>query len=184
MDFGQYLTTLTEEKRCFFLPSEIEQITLKNIGRFDEFNVEPKRFNLVSGIAGTGKTTLIRSIAYTFGIDEFNGDILIKEKKKEGEINLILKDQKTMSVKIPGSSKGHRNQSGNTCCILLDDCTDLNNNILQDFLQYLQGLNVQIILSKPIIDRTQDKIFLRLFPKSNIIELKRNNEGKINGIST
>jgi len=173
MDFDQYLTTLTEEKRCFFLPSEIEKITLKNIGRFDELNVETKKFNLISGIAGTGKTTLIRSIAYTFGLDEFNGDILIKEKKKNGEINLILKDQKTLSIKIPGSIKGRRGRRGNARCILLDDCTDyLNDKILQDLLQYIQGLNIQIILSKPVIDNKQAIIFLSVFPKCNIIELK------------
>ena len=66
-DFWEYLKDLEKEKCAFFLPVRIKKIKLANIGPINDLTIGFKKFNIVTGKNASGKTTLIRSIAYIFG---------------------------------------------------------------------------------------------------------------------
>lgn len=197
-DFDNYLEDLKKRKMCFFLRIGIKGLQLKNIGPFDDEKFSFTRgLNVVYGLNGSGKTTILNSILEAFGygglkrehsklfedffgsdLDEFFYAPSLKYKKKEGEIKLRFYS-KGISVKYSSS------ESGRTCfakanvkSILLDEPTAIFDSILKKkFIKWLKKkYKCQIILATH--DKNLKKYADRVIALS-VKELKRGRKKRV-----
>lgn len=158
-DFAQYLKDLEQEGRCLFLPFEIHSLSLKNIGKFSERYTEFGKFNVIFGRIGAGKTTIFQSFVSISGSHR-----LLKNGQNRGEIDLTLSDGALLHQDIFDAV--------NVRCIVLDDAGErLARKQYGDFLGYLQGLNVQMILTTGNMDDDLKKLFNQVFPDCKFLLL-------------
>ena len=89
-NFDMYLADLIYKERSFFIPYELRRVRLRNVGVFDSFEAEFKDFNVVYGSRGTGKTTLVKSIAHVLDLDSYPDEELLKKGEFYGDIEVEL----------------------------------------------------------------------------------------------
>ncbi len=155
IDFNNYLRNLEKENRCFFLPFELKKIQIKNIGCLSDLKLAFDRLNIIQGANGTGKTTFIRSIVYLFGyeLSNFNNFVssrkkIVTSRAKTHEIKIQIKPETKISLTYIEKNNNEIKEKRTTRCILIDEPMDrLSSNLKNDFLDYLRGLNTQIILT-------------------------------------
>ena len=150
-DYEEYMELLCEKEECFFLPFQIKEVYLSNIGVFEDKKIKFKEgMNLVIGENATGKTTLLRAIAESFGVIKSKYPLLRNNEKKKtynGKIEIT-----TTSNKL---TTGYALKDGKVTtirdnqCILIDDphgiMTEKNKN---NFLKWLsKKYNCQIIIT-------------------------------------
>ena len=188
-DFKGYLEELKNNKQCFFLPLKLKGVKLKNVGKFDySFHTEFKQFNVVNAPFGYGKTTLLRSIAYTLGLDDFPLRNLLCADSTEGYIRINVDNNKELYSKISIRNNQELFTDGRTRCILLDDAMDIEKFInitntkhqlmltsFQEFLHTLRELDIQIILTASFTDDKVYNFYSNIFPGCNFINLERDN---------
>ena len=159
MDFNGYLKDLEKEGRCVSLHFEIQSLNLKNIGKFTDKHMEFAKVNILHGNIGSGKTTIIQSIK---GIS--NAQRLLKDEQDSGEINITTSDGKRHQLGVYGS--------GDVRCVVLDNGGErLDNRRYNDFLNYLYGLHVQLILTIEKMDNELRESISRTFPHCKFIQL-------------
>ena len=96
IDLSRHIEKMRKEKKCFLLNNQIDKIFLKNVGKFDEFETDFKKFNVIIGPIGSGKTTLINAIAaIDYNID-LNKKHMLKKGEKDGYIEAEIKKNKTL----------------------------------------------------------------------------------------
>jgi len=123
------------------LPFQIKSIKLTNIGPFSDFEAEftENRVNLVSGGNASGKSTLLRSILYAFGISH---RYFTQESVGGGEIELVLYPGQS-TVKISGELVSHGYQ-----CIVIDDAfLRVADDVRVQLIGELEKLGIQVILA-------------------------------------
>jgi len=153
IDFINYLKTLEKEGRCYFLPFQIKKIHLKNIGVHDNLILSFDALNIVEGRYRDGKTTFVKSIVKTIGYESPNFHNLLSPGKKTYDIDIEVDPIRILSL-----TYGKHNNSGfienrTTRCIVMDEpLSRLSIGLKKEFLQYLMGLNTQIILTCAPID--------------------------------
>jgi len=169
LSFWEYLTKMKDMDLCemFFLPFQVNHLKLENIGVFDSFEAGFNRdeVNLICGRNATGKSTILRSIAYWFGIESWyfrKPSILGKNWRITIEIyphsNLTTAELKEDTIKTRFNNAG---------CILLDDPFQmLNSKKVKTFLRQLAKLRKQIIITT-IWEKTAEDL-----QNKNIIRLK------------
>lgn len=69
LDFRQHLDDLKKQGQCYILPQMIKTIKIENIGPIEKLELNfAKGINIVIGRNATGKTALIKTLAYAFGV--------------------------------------------------------------------------------------------------------------------
>ena len=162
LDFESYIKSLEGEKRAFFLPFEIKGVKLSDIGPHKDIDVNFKRFNIIAGKNGSGKTFLIRSIAFAVDFKDPPSEDMIREGLNKGEIVLKISKGDSLSIKL---EKGKGLEKNYKCLLLDDPLGKLDSRVRKKILDYLKKLNVQIILTSLPMLELNDKSF-------NIIMLK------------
>ena len=138
-DFWEYLKNLEKEKVCFFLPSRLKKVKLTATGPIRQLTLTFTNNNLVIGNSASGKTTLLRAIAYVFGHDPLDEYSFAKGRI---ELETIPEPSYKMDLK-PEDAKSR------VKCILLD-CVGarLDKEHYQKFIKYLRSLDIQIIMTE------------------------------------
>jgi len=154
VDFNSFLKTLEKEDRCYFLPFELKKIHIKNIGIHSNLELNFDSFNVIEGIHGVGKTTVIRCIAKTFGYDTTSYHKLLSPDQNPHQISITIKPENKIDITFDEKNQDEFNEKRTTKCIIMDEPTSrLSSNLKKEFLQYLQGLNTQIILTSTPDDK-------------------------------
>jgi predicted ATPase len=158
-DFGRYLKCLVAEGRCVFTPYHVDSLDLMNIGRFDEKHLDFADVNIVLGFNGSGMSTIVRAISSVSG-----SQVSVKGGENRGEINMRLSDGLLLHQDVFDAE--------NVRCVVLDSAGDrLDQERYSEFLSYLRGLNVQLILT---VGRTDVcDIISNIFPDCRYIDLNR-----------
>ena len=133
-----------------FLPFQIKSLKLVKVGPFTNFEAHFERntVHLIHGFCGSGKSTIIRSILYAFGIRHKyftervfgEGEITVKLYPRQDSINIT-------STKRQKSLKGYQ-------CLLADDPLErIPKDLVPSLFTELKHIRTQIILTaSPLID--------------------------------
>lgn len=180
IDFGQYLATLKEEKRCFFLPFQLEEIELYSIGIIDGLKITFEQFTVFVGKHGTGKTTVVRSIVYMLGFSEPNIERLLKNNAPHGSIRLNVVSEEPLTLKLKRGKSGEIIKEEKIGCIVLDNPgEEFDDKNYGNFLYYLRGLDAQIIMTSTSRYDPDDKIVdMNIFLKDNQSEKNAESKGR------
>ncbi len=138
-DFWEYLKELEKEKYVFFLPVRLIRAKLANIGTIKNITIDFERFNLIIGKGATGKTTIIRSIAYIFWHK------LVKDYfSDKATIELDVLPEKKYKISMVSY-----NGKENIKCVLVD-CggSRFDTKYFEKFLFYLKRLDMQVIMTE------------------------------------
>ena len=171
IDFGQYLATLKQEKRCYFFPFKLDELELKSIGTIDGLKILFDKFNVFIGNHGTGKTTIIRSIAYMLGYPEPNIERLLKSDEPEGEIRLNVISEGSLILKLKRGIDFEIIKEEKIGCIVLDNPgAEFGGENFKKLLYYLKRLNSQIVMTSTpkfneYFDPDDKKIDMNIFLK-------------------
>lgn len=138
--------------QTYFLPLQVESLKLTKVGPFDNFEAHFRRnsINLIYGLCGSGKSIIMRSILFAFGIRH---RYFTEKVFGEGEITLRLFPEQD-SINIAGIDS--RNATRGYQCLIADDPLDrLSRNMIVSFLAELKNLGIQIIMTaSPLIEIT------------------------------
>jgi len=137
----------------YLLPFQIEKLKLTKIGPFENFEVSFKAnsINVIQGLCGSGKSTIIRSILCAFGIRHKyftervlgRGTIEVKLFPKQDFINI----RGTSSEKDP--LRGYQ-------CLLADDSLErIRKDMIAPLFAELKHLKIQIILTTLLINASK-----------------------------
>ncbi len=156
-DFGRYMKSLEAGGRCVFLSYHVDCLDLRNIGKFVEKHLDFADVNIIHGNIGSGSTTVIQAVSSVTG-----SQVSVKAGQDRGEINLRLSDGSLIHQDIFNTENVH--------CIVLDSAGErLDQERYREFLRYLRGLNVQLILT---VQRTDIYDTIRsTFPDCQFIQL-------------
>ncbi len=159
LDFNGYLKDLEKEGRCVSVHFEIQSLNLKNIGKFTDTHIEFAKVNILHGNIGSGKTTIVQSIAGISGTQR-----LLKDEQDSGEINLTACDGRQYHLDVFDSN--------DVLCVTLDGGGEmLDKKHYNDFLHYLRDLNIQLILTIENMDNELRESISRTFPHCKFIQL-------------
>lgn len=173
IDFDEYLENLKREKRCFLLPCELKRLRLRNVGFIKNLDVEFQKVTIILGRAGTGKTTIIRSIAYMLGLEDFPESQLLKDGFTRGKIELDVVPKKRLNLSLKAGGDVSFVRSGKDRCILLDAPGDIfDSETFKKFLHHLMGFDLQIVMTTAYTNDKSSEIFYKMFPKCRVIELR------------
>jgi post-segregation antitoxin (ccd killing protein) len=135
----------------YLLPFQIQSLKLTRVGPFDNFEVHFSRnsVNLIYGPCGSGKSTIIRSILYAFGIrhKRFTERVL-----SEGTITVKLFPGQD-SINVMGMESGQNALRGYQCLVADDSLERILKDMIAPLFAELKRLGIQIILTaSPLID--------------------------------
>ncbi|MGB9756176.1 MAG: AAA family ATPase [Candidatus Bathyarchaeales archaeon] len=134
----------------YFLPFQIERLKLTNVGPFENFEATFKAnsINVIHGLCGSGKSTIIRSILYAFGIKH---KYFTKRVLGEGTIEVKLFPRQD-SIKIRGVSSEHDPLRGYQCLLADDSFERIPKYMIPSLFAELKRLGIQVILTTLLID--------------------------------
>ena len=157
-DFWNYLKELEKDKCAFFLPVRIERIKLANIGPIKNITINFNKFNLIIGNNASGKTTLIRSIAYVFGHE------MLKEYFSE-KATIELDVHPENKYKLGSLST---NSKENIKCVLIDSGgSRFDKQHFKKFFDYLKKLKMQVIMTEAILEENVPHIKIKVIKLPN-----------------
>jgi post-segregation antitoxin (ccd killing protein) len=138
----------------YLLPFQIESLKLTKVGPFDNFEAHFSRnsINLIHGSCGSGKSTIIRSILYAFGIrhKHFTERVL-----SEGTITVKLFPRQDF-INVTGMKSGQNALRGYKCVVGDDSLERILKDMIAPFFAELKHLGIQIILTaSPLIDTSK-----------------------------
>ncbi|MEM2129142.1 MAG: type II toxin-antitoxin system CcdA family antitoxin [Candidatus Bathyarchaeia archaeon] len=137
----------------YLLPFQIESLRLTKIGPFDKFEASFKAnsLNVIYGSCGGGKSTLVRSILFAFGIKH---RYFTSRVYANGKIQLELFPHQK-SITITNIESCENTTRGYQCLIADDPLERLSKNIISPFFTELKRLKIQIIVTaSPLIDKS------------------------------
>lgn len=146
------------------MPFQIESLRLTKVGPLANFEAHfhKNAINIIYGSCGSGKSTIIRSILYAFGIKH---RYFTERVFGEGEIRLSLfLNQDSISItameSLQSSTRGYQ-------CLIADDPFEkISKKILASLLIELKRLKIQIIATASLLIDPSE-----LSNKTNVIEL-------------
>jgi hypothetical protein len=158
-DFGRYLKSLENEGRCVFLPYRIQSLHLRGIGKFVEKHLVFDEVNIIHGNNGSGKSTIIKSVSSVSA-----SYVTVKDGQNRGEIALTLHNGSSLHQDVFNAE--------NVNCIVLDCAGErLDQERYGEFLRFLRGLDVQLILTSGRMDDELNELFKQTFPGCWFINL-------------
>ena len=148
VDFNSYLNTLEKDGKCFFLPFQIKKIHIKNVGVHSDLKLNFGAHNIIQGYHGSGKSSLIKFIAKTFGYDKTSFLNLLSSDQNPHVINIKIKPENNIDLTFDKQKPGEFTENRTTRSVILDEPLDrLSSSLKKEFFQYLRDLNIQIILT-------------------------------------
>ncbi|MGB9756161.1 MAG: AAA family ATPase [Candidatus Bathyarchaeales archaeon] len=138
----------------YFLPFQIESLKLTNVGPFDNFEAHFSRnsINLIHGLCGSGKSTIIRSILYAFGIKH---KYFTERVIGEGTITVKLFPGQDF-INVTGMKSGQNGLRGYQCLVADDSLERIRKDMNAPLFTELKHLGTQIILTaSPLIDTSK-----------------------------
>jgi hypothetical protein len=135
----------------YLLPFQIQSLELTKVGPLDNFEAHfnINSINLIQGPCGSGKSTIIRSILYAFGIrhkyftERVFGDGTITAKLFLGRD----------FINVTGMKGGQNALRGYQCLVADDSLERIRKDIIAPLFAELKRLGIQIILTaSPLID--------------------------------
>ena len=137
----------------YLLPFQIETIKLTKVGPFENFEADFKAnsINVIHGLCGSGKSTLIRSILYAFGIKHkhFTERVL-----GEGTIEVKLFPGQNF-INIKGISSEKHPLKGYQCLLADDSFERIPKYMIPSLFAELKLLGIQTILTTMLIDTSK-----------------------------
>ena len=147
---------------------------MRNVGRRREFVTRFDTYNAVVGLCGTGKTTLIRSIACLFGLETCPQSSVVNHERSESAIELDVSESSSFHMKIARLNGKQWGRYDPFKCLLIDDpCRELTDEGYKKLLLYLKGLEKQIVITMGSTDDERSEMINSVFPGCNIIRLQR-----------
>ena len=135
----------------YLLPFQVQSLKLTNVGPFDNFEAHFSRnsINLIHGPCGSGKSTIIRSILYAFGIRH---KYFIERVLSEGTITVKLFPRQDF-INVTGMKSGQNALRGYKCLVADDSLERILKDMIAPLFAELKHLGIQIILTaSPLID--------------------------------
>jgi hypothetical protein len=172
LDFDLYLQELEREQKCCYMNYKVESLTMKAIGKFDEFKVKNfQKYNVIAGLCGSGKSTIYKAITRFGSSRGSSGKSLLKYGHDEGEIILEESSNSKIRLKITENEDKCTGEYENPQSIILDDEAgiQLTTDKYREFLCYLRDLDLQIIMTARVVD--DFSVFKEIFPDCNFIVL-------------
>jgi recombinational DNA repair ATPase RecF len=152
---------------CFIVDGCLEELSLKGIGRFNAFQTDFDRYNIILGRIGSGKTTIVNAIGHIENKIYAEPSRLIKFDRGDAEITLKKRKVKKSYISRCGSYEEIRER-----CLVMDDggfCLDEQR--YAQFLHHLRSLDCQIILTASCHNAEKLENFAKVFNDCRIIEL-------------
>jgi len=133
----------------YFLPLQIESLKLTKVGPLANFEAHFRKgsINVICGSCGSGKSTIIRSILFAFGIQHryFTNRVF-----SDGTITLrLFPDQDSISIARTSSIQNFTR--GYQCLIADDSLERLPKNMIAPFFAVLNGLGIQVIITASLL---------------------------------
>ena len=124
------------------LPLQLQSVTLKNIGKFQDYTINFKKdtINIISGPNGSGKSTITRAIHQVFcNTKNYFPD------SENAEIQLrLFPDQQSIAIRTNESDLQDLTRGYN--CLVMDDfIPTLHLQMLNDMLRLLEDMQIQVI---------------------------------------
>lgn len=135
----------------YLLPFQIQSLRLIKVGLFDNFETSFSRnsINLIHGLCGSGKSTIVRSILYTFGIKH---KYFTERVIGEGIITVKLFPRQDF-INVTGMRSGQNALRGYQCLVADDSLERIRKDIIAPLFAELRHLGIQIILTaSPLIN--------------------------------
>ena len=132
---------------AYLLPFQIESIKLENVGPFQNFEAKFRKdgINMIYGLCGSGKSTIIRSILLVFGKRH-----TYFSKSKNGKITLeLFPDQDSVSV-ITNQENPLDAVKGYRCLIADDIFQRAPKSMISGLCEEMKKLGIQIIITASI----------------------------------
>ena len=126
----------------YLLPFQIQSVTLKNIGKFQDYTINFKKdtINLVCGPNGSGKSTILRAIHQIFCSPK---NYYSTSENAEIQVQLFP-DQQTVTVNpyehdLQDLVRGYK-------CLIMDEVIPAVSPImLKDLIELLSDMQIQVI---------------------------------------
>jgi len=137
----------------YLLPFQIEKLKLTNVGPFENFEASFKAnaLNIIHGSCGSGKSTIIRSILYAFGVKHKH----FTERVLDGGAIEVKLFPGQNFINIKGISS-EQNPLRGYQCLLADDSFDrIPKEMIAPLFTELKCIRTQIILTTLLIDSSQ-----------------------------
>ncbi|MEM3697472.1 MAG: AAA family ATPase [Candidatus Bathyarchaeia archaeon] len=137
-------------EETYLLPFQIEKLKLTKVGPFENFEAtfNANSINVIHGLCGSGKSTIIRSILYAFGIKH---KYFTKRVLGEGTIEVKLFPGQD-SIKIRGFSSEQDPLRGYQCLLADDSFDRIPKDMITSLFEELKRLGIQIIITTLLID--------------------------------
>lgn len=134
----------------YLLPFQIEKLKLTKVGPFESFEATFKAnsINVIHGLCGSGKSTIIRSILYAFGIKH---KYFTERVFGEGTIEVKLFPAQD-SIKIRGVSSEQDPLKGYQCLLADESFERIRKDMIPLLFAELKRLGIQVILTTLLID--------------------------------
>ncbi|MEM2129199.1 MAG: AAA family ATPase [Candidatus Bathyarchaeia archaeon] len=132
----------------YLLPFQIESIKLENAGPFQEFEAKFRKdgINVIYGLCGSGKSTIIRSILLAFGkrhtyfSKSRNGKITLKLFPDQDLVNITANPEDPIDA-----AKGYK-------CLIGDDIFQrMPKSMISGLCEEMKKLGIQIIITTSMI---------------------------------
>lgn len=136
-------------RETYFLPFQIESITLSNIGPFREFegHFSPNGVNIIYGPNGSGKSIILRAILFAFGRrHKYFG----KRQSGGGTVKLTLfPNQTTVKVTDVESQDCFTKRGG---CLIVDDLlARIPRKMIVPLFDEMNRLDNQVIITASLL---------------------------------
>jgi post-segregation antitoxin (ccd killing protein) len=139
---------------AYLLPFQVQSLKLTNVGPFDNFEAHFSRnsINLIQGLCGSGKSTIIRSILYAFGIKH---KYFTERVIGEGTITMKLFPEQDF-INVTGMKSSQNALRGYQCLVADDSLERIRKDMIAPLFTELRRLEIQIILTaSPLIDASK-----------------------------
>jgi len=137
----------------YLLPFQIETIKLTKVGPFESFEASFKAnaLNMIHGLCGSGKSTIIRSILYAFGIKHKH----FTERALDGGAIEVKLFPGQNFINIKGISSEQDPLRGYQCLLADDSFDRIPKEMIAPLFTELKHLEIQVILTTLLIDTSK-----------------------------
>ncbi|MCK4347302.1 MAG: hypothetical protein KAW47_01680 [Thermoplasmatales archaeon] len=170
LDYNDYIKSLEKTDHLQLMRTRIKKIELRNVPFITDAKVVFSKYNILGGAYGSGKTFLIHLIydAYTKGKTELEW-LTTHPDYRNASVKIVYNSIAEWRYAYPRKSEDIDErlfEEHKDICFLFDEPDILyNNKEIDGFLNYLKGIDVQIILT---VDTKNDFNHPSEFKKINI----------------
>jgi hypothetical protein len=147
LDFPQYLDDLKKQGLCYLITQTIESVTIENVGPIEKLVLSfDKGLNVVVGPNGSGKTALVETLAYAFGVTNSREPHYSLTREKDIGTVRVKPYLGEIRISFKRSNIGTTISRENTCILLDEPVTVLAKEGKQKFLKWVKEEFKQAII--------------------------------------